>query len=89
MSNESSEQSLIKTMLSAEEKLLDVLPEFSLDELIDTFIGTESDILDNHTNLKIILGENGEAGKVAIFSTFRVMKAILAEIEYRIIENII
>lgn len=73
-----------KQMLKAEEKVMDEIPELTLEELINFYSALSEDIYFDTDCIEIYRNSSQEA----ILSTFRVIKAILAEIEYRIKENI-
>jgi hypothetical protein len=74
-------------MLDAEGELLDGLPTFDFDELLDLYNSANEKIFVNSTLIEIILKTNRELGQEAILSAVRVQRAILTEIEYRIKEN--
>ena len=74
-------------MLQAEEEIIDTLYDRSLEDLIIFYHEVAEDVLDDAKHIENIIHRNSKAGHEAIFSTFRVLKSILAEIEYRIKEN--
>ena len=74
-------------MLEAEVELYDDFPNLSLDELVDLFQGAQTTVLDDKNFMRSILEHHSEYGKEAIFSTIRVVRAALTEIEYRIKED--
>lgn len=78
---------LQQKMLEAEEDLFDSLPDQPLDDLIELFHDAQKNVLDTAKTTEGILKQNRRFGQEALFSTFRVLKAILAEIESRIKEN--
>ena len=77
-----------RKMLEAEGEVYDKLSDYSLEVLVDFYHSVNEDVLDNAKCLEhIVKSEHRKYGQEAIFSTFRILKAILAEIEYRIKEN--
>lgn len=74
-------------MLKTEAELIDAISEASLDGLIDIFHRVSNETLDTAELIEDLLSVDREYTKEAVFSTFRVLKAVLAEIEYRIKEN--
>ncbi len=78
----------LRIMLEAEEEMYTELPDFSVNELVDFFSHSQHNMLDSYEHLeRLTNGEYKEISKEVVFSTFRVMKAILAELEYRINED--
>jgi len=78
------ERLTLRLMLEAEAEAIDNIPDGTLEELIDFYQGAIIDVLDNGDNIKKYV-ENDRPE--IIFSTFRILKAIMAEIEYRIKEK--
>jgi hypothetical protein len=75
-------------MLEAEEEVLLRLPtEYSLEELVNFFHSAHLRVLDSAETIEGILQHRREYSQEGIFSTFRILHAVLAEIEYRIREN--
>lgn len=87
MSNDSPEV-LIQNIKKYEEEVIDHLPISALPELTNLFIAVQSMIFEDPTYIEDVINSNREFGPIGIFSTFRVLKAIIAEIEYRINENL-
>ena len=78
------ERLTLRLILEAEAEAIDNIPDGTLEELIDFYQGAIIDVLDNGDNIKKYV-ENDRPE--IIFSTFRILKAIMAEIEYRIKEK--
>ena len=78
------ERLTLRLMLEAEAEAIDNIQDGTLEELIDFYQGAIIDVLDNGDNIKKYV-ENDRPE--IIFSTFRILKDIMAEIEYRIKEK--
>ena len=76
-----------REMLESEANLIDGLPDISLDELIEVFNMASERSLSTSTYIENILQHKREFSQELFFSNFRVVRAVLAEIEYRIKEN--
>jgi hypothetical protein len=79
-------------MIEAEQRVINDIPNKTLDNLISLFYLSNTGILDSPERIEYILDESVRSrkyGEEVIFSTCRISKAILAEIEYRIKEKII
>jgi len=93
MSNESEVdiEEKCRKMIEAEQKVISEIPDKTLENLIALFYLSQNNILDNPKGITSILDHDihRKYGEEALYSTFRVLKAVLAEIEYRIKEKII
>jgi hypothetical protein len=78
---------LQKLVLIAEGELIDALSDCSMAELVDAFQGVTEELFDRSESIEEMLEVDREYKQEIVFSTARVLKAILAEIEYRIREN--
>jgi hypothetical protein len=87
MLDNNTEDKLYELLIEDEEELIDDLKNLTLEDLVYFYQAVNEDILDNGKSIEYILKQNQKYGRDALFSTFRILKAILAEIEYRIKEN--
>jgi hypothetical protein len=79
-------------MIEAEEKVINDIPNKSLEKLVQLFHAAHMQILDNSERVELILSDAIRFrgyGEEVMFSTFRLIKAVVAELEYRIKEKII
>lgn len=74
-------------MLKAEEEVLDTFEHRSLEGLIFFFNEASKEIFEDSSLIEEMAHSHNDAGYEAVFSTFRVLKGIMAEIEYRLREN--
>jgi hypothetical protein len=74
-------------MLESEVDLIDDLPNVSLDELLEIFHLASERSLSTSEYIENFLQHRREFSQELFFSNFRVIKAVLVEIEYRIKEN--
>jgi hypothetical protein len=83
-------EAIKEEMLKTEVETLEQIPDYSLYDLVNFYyLANEGIMNDSGQRLKNILnsGDKRKFGEEAIFSTFRLLRAVLAEIEYRIREN--
>jgi hypothetical protein len=84
--NDEAEKLKVK-MLKSEEKLISALPDYSLEYLLELLYNVQAQILERPEIVRNTMYYNREYGTEALLSTFRIIKAILAEFEYRILED--
>jgi hypothetical protein len=90
--NDAKYEDLCNKMIEAEQHVINDIPNKTLDNLVTLFHLSNAGILESSERIEYILGESVRSrkyGEEVIFSTCRLSKAILAEIEYRIKEKII
>ena len=88
MLDQPSEES-IQEMITAEEQLIDTLGNISIELLVSMCNQIQEKVFYDDGYIETVLEDDRRFGQESVFSAFRVLKAIMAEIEYRIKENLI
>ena len=86
MSNTSDDIPL-EVLLELEEELIDSFTERTFEELLSILKEIQKELLNDIELFQGALKDDPDNAKDTAYSIFRVMKAILAEIEYRLKEN--